>query len=160
MFLGGGATLLAHHGTAWRTPLIAAGFSLGQMAAATITGGPRLRVSPAASLLSWRRDQVSGPQAVSSAAVQVAAMTLASALVIWATGSTAGDLIKTTPSLPQTTLVVAAASAVWFTTLLRQPSIPVLGVVYFLIHLVGLPLDSGTLNPARTLAPVLLEVGS
>ena len=156
LLCGVGATALVRHAPGWRTPVVAAGFAIGQMLAATITRGPLLRVNPAASLLSWLRDEVSGRLAVASVAVQVVTMAMTAWLVVALTGASAKAVSETSPSLLRTTLVVTGASAVWFAILVRRPPVWQFGLVYGALHLIGLPLDGGSLNPARTLAPTLL----
>lgn len=154
--VGVGATALAVHGGWWRIPVISAGFAVGQVVAFSITRGPVLRVNPVASLISWIRGDISAGLAGLSVVVQVMAMTTACAFVRAITGVSAADLVETTPSIVTTVVVVGSTSLIWFLGLTGRPGLGRLGLLYGGLHLVGLPLHGGSLNPARTVAPILL----
>lgn len=155
---GGSSELVAHSiGHGWRTPIVAAGFGLGRMAAVPLTRGPVLRVNPAGSVLSFLRGEVSLLMLMLSALVQLAAMTTVAVGLAMLPGAKAAYLLESTASNPRSAVVVSILSLVWFGVLVARPRIGRLGLVYIAIHLIGLPLGGGSLNPARTLAPVLIN---
>lgn len=154
---GGGSELFAHSvGHGLRTPIVAAGFGIGRVAAAPVTRGPTLRINPASSLLSRLCGEIGTVLCVLSVLVQLVTMTAVGAGLVLLSGSHAEELRETTTSDLRTAVVVFILGLVWFAVLVRRPSLPRLGIVYVAIHLVGLPLGGSSLNLARTVAPVLL----
>lgn len=154
---GGGATAIGDSVGAWRIPVIAIGFGIGRVLAAMIVPGQRLTVNPATSLLLWISRRVTIRTLLLSIVVHIAAMTAVCAALTLVPGVTAGELVETTTSDARTVVVVGVLSVVWFAVLLRTPTLPVIGAAYVMVHLVGLPLGGGSLNPARTIAPVILS---
>jgi len=154
--VGGSAFALSHGLGPWRYLAVAVAFGLGRFLAVPITRGPSLRVNPAASLLSRLRSEVTDVEMALSMAVQVLAMTLVARLLTELTEITSADLQETTTHPWWTAGIVLASSLIWFAYLTTAPSALHIGLGYGLVNLVGLPLGGGSLNTARTLAPLFL----
>lgn len=157
---GGLATVVARSTGIWRVPIIAAGFGLGRVLAGLTDPQPVLRVNPASSLLSWRAGRIDVTMFMASVATQIVAMTVTCALVLAITGAGADDLVEVTSSPVRSCVVVSVTSLVWFHVLVGDPGIVRIGAVYTTIQAVGISVGGGSLNPARTLAPLVLGASS